>query len=275
MKKTLDYLFSRKKSGVPIVMLTAYDCPTAQIEDEAGVDAILVGDSVGTNVLGYASERDVTMADMLHHTAAVRRGVRHAFLLADMPYRSADTVSDAEKNAKKLLDAGAECVKIEGWRDKQNIIARLSKKKIPVCAHIGYNPQIHGLPPRIFGRKASEATDLAESAVLLQNAGAVLLILEKIPMEVAAAISKKLVIPVIGIGSGARCDGQVLVVNDLLGAVPRTFRHARRYMDLHASALKAVGGYAGDVRRRKFPTAEHASSMDKREYRAFRSHLKT
>jgi 3-methyl-2-oxobutanoate hydroxymethyltransferase len=275
MRKNLDYLLAKKKNGVPIVMLTAYDCPTARIEDEAGVDAILVGDSVGTNMLGYASERDVTMADMVHHTAAVARGVRQAYLLADMPYRSADTARTAEKHARQLLDAGAGCVKIEGWRERRRIIALLSRKKIPVCAHIGYNPQIHGLPPRVFGRTAAEALDLVESACLLQEAGAVLLILEKIPHEAAAIISRTLTIPVIGIGCGVQCDGQVLVINDLLGALPRTFRHARRYMDLYGSAFKAVESFGRDVVRRRFPAAEHASSMDKREFRAFRSLLKT
>ena len=274
MEKTLDYLRAKKKNGIPIVMLTAYDCVMARIEDEAGVDAILVGDSVGTNVLGYASERDVTMADMVHHTAAVARGVRHAYLLADMPYRSADTFRTAEKHAGRLLGAGAECVKIEGWRDRRRIIARLSEKKIPVCAHIGYNPQIHGLP-RVFGRTAVEALDLVQSALLLQEAGAVLLIVEKIPREVAAIITQTLSIPVIGIGCGAQCNGQVLVINDLLGALPRTFKHARRYMDLYGSAFKAVESFGRDVFKRRFPAARHASSMEQREYKAFCSLLKT
>lgn len=255
-------------------MITAYDYPTALIEDEAGIDAILVGDSVGTNVLGYASEQKVTMADMLHHAAAVARGVRSAYLLADLPFGSVTTPALALKNARALLAIGVECVKIEGWKDKAGIVRHLSRKKIPVCAHIGYNPQIHGSKPATFGKTAEEAHVLVESALALEAAGAVMIVLEKIPEEVAGIITQKLRIPTIGIGSGRFCDGQVLVINDILGTSERTFRHARKYMDFHALALAAVAKYSGDVGKGVFPGPEHAGHIDGEEIEKLRTILK-
>jgi 3-methyl-2-oxobutanoate hydroxymethyltransferase len=257
MKKDLAYLEKKKKNGRPITMVTAYDCPTARIADEAGVDAVLVGDSVGTNMLGYASEREVTMEDMLHHTAAAARGIQNAYFFADMPYRSAETPLDAEKNAQRLLGKGALCVKLEGWREECGIVAYLSKKSIPVCAHIGYNPQIHGAKPKVFGANAREARELIESAGLLEKAGAILLILEKVPEEVAGIITKALRIPVIGIGSGRLCDGQVLVINDVLGIGERSFRHARAFMDYRTKALDALRAYTAAVENGSFPAEEH------------------
>jgi 3-methyl-2-oxobutanoate hydroxymethyltransferase len=140
MKKNIDYLLNKKISKIPISMMTAYDFPVAQMEDEAGIDVVLIGDSVGTNVLGYKSEKDVTMADMLHHCGAVARGVKDAFVMVDMPFGSADDPFTAYENAQRLLDKGADCVKIEGWGEKKNVVESLISKDIPVCAHIGYNP---------------------------------------------------------------------------------------------------------------------------------------
>ena len=268
MKKDLKYLLSKKKKGIPVTMVTAYDFPTARIEDAAGVDAVLVGDSVGTNVLGYSSEQEVTMADMIHHTAAVARGVREALVLADLPFGSVETVSDAEKNADLLVSSGAECVKIEGWREKCPIIEHLSKKQFKVCAHIGFNPQIHGSRPRAFGKTMAEAQDLLESGRMLQDSGAKLLILETITVEVTGMISKALHIPVIGIGSGPLCDGQVLVINDLLGISERTFRHVRRFAQSHRTALMAVSAYVDAVEKRRFPADEHSLFMDPAEFQA-------
>jgi 3-methyl-2-oxobutanoate hydroxymethyltransferase len=253
MKKELEYLVEKKKRGQPITMVTAYDFPTARIADEAGVDALLVGDSVGTNMLGYSSERDVTMADMLHHAAAVARAAKRAFLLVDMPYHAADTAEEALKNARAFAGCGIACVKIEGWREKCAIVAHLSAKGIPVCGHIGYNPQLHGPKPKVFGTTADEAKSLLESARELEAAGARLIVLEKVTEEVAAAISKKLSIPTIGIGSGRFCDGQVLVMNDLLGMTGRTFKHARAFMDFHALAGEAIKEYVSAVEQRSFP----------------------
>jgi 3-methyl-2-oxobutanoate hydroxymethyltransferase len=245
----------------------------ARIEDEAGVDAVLVGDSVGTNVLGYGSEKEVTMADMLHHAAAVRRGVKSAFLLADLPFGSVDTPACALANALALCEKGVECVKIEGWRDKCEIVELLSKKSIPVCAHIGYNPQVHGSKAMTFGRKAEDAHLLFESALALEAAGAVMIVLEKIPEEVARIISRRLRIPTIGIGSGRYCDGQVLVINDILGTSERMFKHAKRYMDFYGSASAAVRSYSEEVETGKFPGVEHASSIDGEELEKFKNLL--
>jgi 3-methyl-2-oxobutanoate hydroxymethyltransferase len=265
MKKDLAYLVKKKKNGRPITMVTAYDFPTARIADEAGVDAVLAGDSVGTNMLGYASEREVTMEDMLHHTAAAARGIQNAFFFADMPYRSAETPHDAEKNARRLIKKGAACVKLEGWREKCGTVAYLSKKRIPVCAHIGYNPQVHGARPRVFGLNGAEARELIDSAGLLEKAGAILLILEKVPEEIAGIITKNLTIPVIGIGSGRLCDGQVLVVNDVLGISERNFRHARAFMDFRAKALDALRAYTAAVEKGEFPAEEHVHHIDPQE----------
>jgi len=262
MKKNISDLVNKKKNGIPITMVTAYDFPTAQIADEAGVDAILVGDSVGTNMLGYASEREVTMEDMLHHTAAAARGIKNAYFFADLPFQSAETLLDAEKNSRRLLEKGAECVKLEGWREKCGVVAHLSQKNIPVCAHIGYNPQIHGASPKVFGTSAKEAERLVESARMLEKAGAVLLIIEKVPEEVAGIITKNLRIPVVGIGSGRWCDGQILVINDVLGISGRTFKHARAFLDFRTQALSSLRTYAAEVEKGGFPAEENVHHID-------------
>lgn len=252
-------------------MVTAYDCPTARIADKAGIDAVLVGDSVGTNVLGYVSEREVTMEDMLHHTAAAARGIKNAYFFTDMPYRSADTPHNAEKNARRLLENGAECVKLEGWREKCPVVAHLTGKKIPVCAHIGYNPQVYGPSPRVFGAGAAEARELIESARLLEKAGAVLLILEKVPEEISGIITRELRIPVIGIGSGRWCDGQVLVINDVLGISERNFRHACAFMDYRVQALEALRAYAAAVEKGVFPAEQHVHHIGPEELKKLKS----
>jgi 3-methyl-2-oxobutanoate hydroxymethyltransferase len=268
-KKDLTYLLNKKKQSIPITMVTAYDCPTARIEDAAGIDAVLVGDSLGTNVLGYGSERQVTMADMIHHTAAVARGIRQAYILADLPFRSVETNSEAEKNAALLVKNGAECVKIEGWREKCPVIEHLSKRQFRVCAHIGYNPQIHGPRPRTFGKTAAEAHELLESGRMLQDSGAQLIVVEKITTEVAGMITGKLCIPVIGIGSGPLCDGQVLVINDLLGFSQMNFRHVRRFAESYQTALQAVTDFIEEVEKKRFPAHAHSLDMDPAELTTF------
>jgi 3-methyl-2-oxobutanoate hydroxymethyltransferase len=265
MKTTIPDLLAKKKNRNPITMVTAYDFPMARIEDEAGVDVVLVGDSVGTNVLGYASEQEVTLADMTHHVGAVARGVKRALLLADLPFHTADEPISAEANAGKLLEKGADCVKIEGWGEKRAVVEHLSKKNIPVCAHIGYNPQTHGMKAKVFGAVAQEALALVESARQLEEAGARLIVMEKLPEEVAAIITERLGIPAIGIGSGRFCDGQVLVVHDILGFSERAFKHARRFADFRGLALDAVRAYAGAVAARSFPAEENFRHIDPRE----------
>jgi 3-methyl-2-oxobutanoate hydroxymethyltransferase len=262
MKRNLDYLLKKKKTLDPITMVTAYDFPMAQIADTAGVDAVLVGDSVGTNILGYASEQEVTLSDMVHHTGAVARGIKNAWLLADLPFQSAEKPSEAEKNARLLLKAGAEAVKIEGWVGKREVIAHLAKKGIPVCAHIGYNPQLHGMKPKVFGASVDEARLLIESALRLEDAGAILIVLEKITEEVAGLITEALRIPTIGIGSGRSCDGQVLVINDILGLSAKTFRHARSFINFHELTLKAIQAYRAAVETRVFPEEKNVHHMN-------------
>ena len=252
MKKTLQFLLDKKHARAPISMVTAYDFPTARALDEAEVDTVLVGDSLGTNCLGYASEREVTIGDMVHHTSAVRRGIKSAFVIADMPYGCADDAAGALANASKLTDCGADCVKIEGWGEKADIIRALCGAGIAVCAHIGYNPQIHD-KPAVFGKSADQAAELMDGAKALCGAGAGLIVLEMVPAELSEKISAELTIPTIGIGSGNRCDGQVLVVNDLLGISPKVFKHVRAFADLKVTMREAFKDYISAVGSREFP----------------------
>ncbi|MDR2578993.1 MAG: 3-methyl-2-oxobutanoate hydroxymethyltransferase [Chitinispirillales bacterium] len=257
MKKNIQYLTDKKQNKNPVTAVTAYDFPTARILDEAGIDIVLVGDSVGTNHLGYASEREVTMNDMAHHTAAVSRAIQNAFIIADIPYGCAANANDALNNAQILVGQGANCVKIEGWSEKAEIISKLNSAGIAVCAHIGYNPQAHD-KPRVFGRDTDQANTLLDSATQLQNAGAKIVVLEMIPKELAGKISQTLTIPTIGIGSGNTCDGQVLVVNDLLGLSPKQFKHARQFANIKETMYEAFKDYADAVKSRDFPGNENS-----------------
>jgi len=257
MKKNLQYLVDKKRAGAPITVVTAYDYPTARILDEAGVDAVLVGDSVGTNCLGYKSERQVTIYDMIHHTAAVCRAVENAFIIADLPYGAADTIDGALFNSKMLTDCGADCVKIEGWGEKAEIVKCLHANGFTVCAHIGYNPQMHS-KPQVFGKDEYEAAELMDSAKILCDAGASLMVLEMIPALLSEEVSKWLPTPTIGIGSGNRCDGQVLVVNDLLGMSPKIYKHARPFADFKELMYEAFKDYIDAVSAREFPGEDNS-----------------
>ena len=216
----------KKRSGVPITMLTAYDYPTALAQDAAGLDVILVGDSVGTNVLGYQSEREVTLADIVHHTKAVRRGTRRAYVLSDLPFATYDTPDQALASARELVASGADGVKLEGALP--DIVAPLVEAGIEVCGHLGLQPQTQ-TEKRVQGRTAEAARRLLAESLTVEQAGATMLVLELVPEEVAAAITRRLAIPTIGIGAGRHVDGQVLVVPDVLGITEREFRHNRRY----------------------------------------------
>jgi 3-methyl-2-oxobutanoate hydroxymethyltransferase len=252
MKKNLQYLIDKKRRGAPITMVTAYDFPTARILDEADIDSVLVGDSLGTNVLGYASEREVTIGDMAHHTAAVCRAAKNAFIIADLPYGCADDADAALRCARMLADRGADCVKIEGWGERADIVKNLKAEGFTVCIHIGYNPQIHD-KPGVFGKEADQADKLLGGAEILSEAGAELAVLEMVPKELAGKITKKLAIPTIGIGSGNECDGQVLVVNDLLGLSQKVFKHARTFANLKETMYEAFKDYQDAVKSREFP----------------------
>lgn len=253
MKKDITYLHKKKQEQQPITVLTCYDYPTARMQDDACIDIIFVGDSVGTNVLGYKSEMEVTMADMLHHLKAVRRGVTDAYLLIDMPYASDRNEKQAVTNANLFLDNGADGVKLEGGTEKVPIITALTEQEIEVCAHIGHNPQIHGTKAATHGRTVSKAKELIQTAIALADAGAKLIVLEKITEEISQIITETLDIPTIGIGAGRYCDGQVLVINDVLG-IGTPFKHAKRYQDYDQLTFEAICQYKQEVQNGDFPT---------------------
>lgn len=268
IKKDLAFLYARKHAQQKITMLTGYDYPTACLEDEAGIDIILVGDSVGTNVLGYASEREVTMADMVHHLKAVRRGVVQAYLLADLPYQSYATPPVALDNAQTLLAHGAEAVKLEGGIEQVETVRRLTAQGITVCGHIGFTPQTLHQPGRrakVQGRSFSQAVALLESAMALEQAGAKLLVLELIPEPLGKAITACLHIPTIGIGAGRFCDGQVLIIHDLLGLTPFHLKFVKRYQHSRDLTRQAMAQYKRDVEQGFFPSEETAFQMDEAE----------
>ena len=253
MKKDITHLHTKKQLQQPITVLTCYDYPTACMQDEAGIDIVFVGDSVGTNILGYKSEMEVTMADMLHHLKAVRRGVTDAYLLIDMPYASDRNSKQALDNANLFLDNGADGIKLEGGTEKVPIVTALTEHDIDVCAHIGHNPQIHGTKATTHGKTVSKAKELIQTALELADAGAKLIVLEKITEEISQIITDTLDIPTIGIGAGRYCDGQVLVINDILG-LGTSFKHAKRYQDYDHFTFAAICEYKQEVENRDFPT---------------------
>lgn len=265
-----ETLVSMKQQGQPIVMLTCYDYPMAVLQDAAEVDIIFVGDSVGTNVLGYESPREVTMEDMLHHTRAVRRGVKDGLLVADMPYGSYDTPELGLKNARRFVSIGAEVVKLEGGREVSEVVRRIVDAGIPVMGHLGFTPQTAEEGSPVVGATAKEAETLYRDALSLEEAGAGSLVLECVPERVSEVIAAALKIPTIGIGSGRTCDGQVLVLPDLLGLSGRELRFTKRYARLGSDATAAIGQYVQEVRERRFPEDRHRFRIKREELRAFR-----
>lgn len=260
-----DRFRTMKQAGTPIVMLTCYDYPTATIEDEAGIDIMLVGDSVGTNVLGYASETEVTMQDIVHHLKAVRRGAQHAYVLADLPYQSYDTPDDALRNAEVLLAAGADGVKLEGGRERLEVVRVLVERGIDVCGHIGFTPQTLGSKGRVQGKSYDRAWQLVESAEALERAGIMMLVVELVTEPVTRVITERLLVPTVGIGSGQYCDGQVLVVTDLLGLSPFVRKIAKQYTGWRESAQQAIRQYRDEVVSSQFPTTANAFPLDAEE----------
>ena len=260
MKKDITYLHTKKREQQPITVLTCYDYPTACLQNEAGIDIVFVGDSVGTNILGYSSEVEVTMADMQHHLKAVRRGVTDAYLLVDMPYAADRDVTQAVANANLFLADGADGVKLEGGMEKVPIITALTEAGIESCAHIGHNPQIHGTKAATHGKTFAKAKQLIETAAALTDAGSKLIVLEKITEEVSRIITDTLNIPTIGIGAGRFCDGQVLVINDILGIGP-PFKHAKRYQNYNHLTFEAICKYREEVENGMFPTDANVSHI--------------
>ncbi len=261
-----DLFLEKKRRGEKIVVVTAYDAPTARIEAEAGVDIILVGDSVGVNVLGYAHEREVTLADMAHHIAAARRGAPDIYLIGDLPYATYDTPEQALKSARVLRAAGADCVKFEGAQP--DVVAALTAAGFDVCGHLGLESQ-HQEVKRRQGKTADAAAKLYDDALDADAAGQKFLVLELVPQELAARISRSVTAATIGIGAGPETDGQVLVVNDLAGVTTRDFKHNRRYGEIGASLRAAVGAYAAEVRAGVFPGPEQSFHMAEEERAAF------
>jgi 3-methyl-2-oxobutanoate hydroxymethyltransferase len=271
-KITVPHILKRKLQGEKITCLTAYDYPTARLVDGAGIDLILVGDSLAEVVLGHGSTIPVTVDEILHHLRAVRRATRRALLIADLPF-GAYHVDDGEalKNSIRFLkEGGAEAVKIEGGKRRAALIRRLVNAEIPVMGHIGLTPQsLHALGGhRVQGRTPETAAKLLVDAQSVEDAGAFALVLEGMPRELAAIITKRLRIPTIGIGAGPNCDGQVLVVHDLLGlSFQRAAKFVRPYADLKATLSDAFARFREDVLAERYPSDEESYhwSLSQRE----------
>jgi len=261
---TVPELQARKKSGPKITALTAYDFPTAQLLDEAGLDLILVGDSLGMVVLGYPNTVPVTMEEMLHHTRAVSRAVRRALVIGDMPYFSFHlSQEETIRNASRFLkEAGAGGVKIEGaGRKRLKLIEAMVEAEIPVLGHVGLTPQsIHHLGQfKVRGKDREGARRILDDALNLEKAGVFGVVLECMPLELARLVTDRLRVPTIGIGAGPHCDGQILVFHDLTGFTPGYLpKFVKKYLDLYGLLQRAVKSYADDVRRGEFPGDAHS-----------------
>jgi 3-methyl-2-oxobutanoate hydroxymethyltransferase len=258
---TVPWVVNAPQRGVPLVMVTAYDCPMGRTADAAEVDIVLVGDSLAMVVLGHPDTLSVTMDEMLHHTRAVRRGVKRALLVADMPYGSFHLgVDQAVGNAIRFIkEAGAQAVKIEGARPE--LVAAMASAEVPVMAHLGLTPQsVHRLGGfKVQGRDEAARHKIVDAALAVEDAGAFSLVLECVPSDLAAEISDRLTIPTIGIGAGSACDGQVLVYHDLLGLEERIApRFVRRYAELAVASREAMARFAADVRTGRFPAPEES-----------------
>ena len=258
-KVSAPSLRASKQRGERLVCLTAYDYPTARIVDEAGIDIVLVGDSLGNVVLGYGNTVPVTLDEIMIHLKAVRRAVQRALLVADMPYGSFHTgPDDAVRNALRLVkEGGAEAIKLEGGRKRLPLIKRLVDEEIAVMGHIGLTPQsINKLGAyRVQGKTAEAARELLDDALALEEAGAFAIVLEVVPREIAQQITESVSIPTIGIGAGAGCDIQVLVLHDMLGlSFGKLARFVRPYANLHQTITDAVTRYADDVRNGTYPS---------------------
>ena len=262
-KTTVQDLLKKKTEGRKISMLTAYDYPFAQIVDEAGIDAVLVGDSLGVVVQGLENTLPVTMDEMIYHTRMVSRAVKNALVIGDMPFMSYQaSIQDAVRNAGRFLkEGGAAAIKIEGGSEIADRIRAMIRSDIPVMAHIGLTPQsIHRMGGyKVQGKSKSAAKKLIEEARIVEDAGAFSLVLEGIPLTLAGEITKTLSIPTIGIGAGPYCDGQVLVLHDLLGLFDRFVpKFIKRYTNLKEEALKAMQEYKKEVEEGTFPSDEQS-----------------
>ncbi|MGD2126692.1 MAG: 3-methyl-2-oxobutanoate hydroxymethyltransferase [Desulfobacteraceae bacterium] len=269
-KVTIGELQQKKEAGQKITMMTAYDYPTSRLVDEAGIDTILVGDSLGMVMLGYDSTVPVTMDEMTHHCKAVHRGAKSSFIIGDMPFMSYQvSAQKAVENAGRFIkEARCDAVKLEGGSEMANVVRAVVTAGIPVCAHIGLTPQTATMLSgfKVQGKDAESARKLAQSAKDLEEAGAFMIVMECIPDLVAAKITRDLKIPTIGIGAGKDCDGQVLVYHDLVGLFERfTPKFVKQYVILSPMIKEALIQFKKEVEEGVFPGPEHSFSMKKEE----------
>ncbi len=269
-KVSIPDLLAAKRAGRRFTMLTAYDAPTARLVEEAGIDVILVGDSVGNVVLGYSSTVPVTMDQMVHHAAAVSRGASRPLLVGDLPFGSYQaSITDAIRSATRFLkEAGMDAVKLEGGAEVVQTVRALTSNGIAVMGHLGLTPQrqaiLGGL--KVQAKTADAARRLIDDAIALEHAGAFAIVLEAVPAQVAARVTARLAIPTIGIGAGTGCDAQVLVLHDVLG-LGGDFKpkFAKRYLELGPTIVEALRAYDADVRSGTFPGGEHSFHMKESE----------
>src|SRR5512136_2210446 len=259
-----------KREGKRISMLTAYDYPVALLKDLAGIEIILVGDSLGMTVLGYENTIPVTMDEMIHHTKAVTRGAQVPLIIGDMPFMSYNTSEkDAILNAGRFIkEGGADAVKLEGGVSVKDIVRAIVKAGIPVMGHIGLTPQTISMLGgfKVQGKDAKAAQKIIDDALSLEDAGAFSVLLEAVPAPIAKRVTERLKVPTIGIGAGVHCDGQVLVVHDMLGLFDRfTPKFAKRYINLSEAILKAFDSYIQEVEKGAFPTDQHSFHIDEKE----------
>lgn len=267
MRLTINKIQDMKKAGEKITMLTAYDYSTAKIVDEAGINLILVGDSLGMVMLGYESTVQVDIDEVLHHTKAVVRGTKTALVVGDMPFMTYQiNAEDALRNAGRFIqEAGCQAVKLEGGTTVADTVKKIVNAGIPVMGHLGFTPQsVHQLGgPRVQGKTVDTAKRLLSDALALEQAGAFSVVLELVPIQLAKLITARLKIPTIGIGAGMYCDGEVQVIHDILGwytdFVPK---HTKQYAQLSDVIRKAVADYIGEVRSGAFPATANATSID-------------
>lgn len=256
-------LLEKKRSGEKITMLTAYDYTMARLVDRAGIDSILVGDSLGNVMLGHSTTLPVTLDDMIHHAKAVRRGTTRALVVVDLPFLTYEvTVERALENAGRIMqEAEADAVKLEGGAPVAPMVKRMTEVGIPVIGHLGMTPQSVNVFGgfRVQGRDARAAERLVEDALALQEAGAFAVVLELVPTDLARRVTEALTIPTIGIGAGPHCDGQVLVLQDMLGMYDDFKpRFVKQYANLGSAIQEAVGAYIAEVRNGTFPSEEHS-----------------
>ncbi|MDR4888688.1 3-methyl-2-oxobutanoate hydroxymethyltransferase [Fredinandcohnia sp. QZ13] len=269
MKQTTEFL-KMKQRKEPIVMLTAYDYPSAKLAEEAGVDMILVGDSLGMVVLGYDSTIPVTVDDMIHHTKAVKRGAKDTFIVTDMPFMSYH-VSRPEtlKNAARIIqESGAHAVKVEGAKDVIYTISSLTEAGIPVVAHLGLTPQAVGVLGgyKVQGKDAESARQLIEDAKKVEEAGAIALVLECVPKQLGEEVTNSVSIPTIGIGAGNQTDGQVLVFHDVISyGVDRVPKFVKQYASVNEPILQGLSNYVDEVKARSFPEEKNTYTMKEEE----------